>query len=333
MEKVIEFLNSFYCRAALWVCIFGTMIFIVYTMIDYVKTHVDARDNIRKALKLMNENEAKREKAERIERQRYGATDKKNFMEKFNQRLWYAGIRQAYPNLTTELLLLSGIVAMIVTFIIATLAGGIIIGLIVPLVLYAAFSVVIISLEVRRNNKIEEHLLSTMNILENFSKSSTDLVHIIDRSSKLISEPLKTEFANTVIQARGSGDPDSALADLQDRVKTPYFKVMIKNLSIASKYQNNYSDIIADVRDSYHAYLKNKKRRKGLLSTGVAQIIMMIIVGAMCLFMVGDITEDGNIIKSLLNGGLIGQIIFGAIVASLIGSLLILIAVIREGLE
>lgn len=333
MEKFIEFLNSFYCRAALWVCIFGTMIFIVYTMIDYVKTHVDARDNIRKALKLMNENEAKREKAERIERQRYGATDKKNFMEKFNQRLWYAGIRQAYPNLTTELLLLSGIVAMIVTFIIATLAGGIIIGLIVPLVLYAAFSVVIISLEVRRNNKIEEHLLSTMNILENFSKSSTDLVHIIDRSSKLISEPLKTEFANTVIQARGSGDPDSALADLQDRVKTPYFKVMIKNLSIASKYQNNYSDIIADVRDSYHAYLKNKKRRKGLLSTGVAQIIMMIIVGAMCLFMVGDITEDGNIIKSLLNGGLIGQIIFGAIVASLIGSLLILIAVIREGLE
>lgn len=333
MEKFIEFLNSFYCRAALWVCIFGTMIFIVYTMIDYVKTHVDARDNIRKALKLMNENEAKREKAERIERQRYGATDKKNFMEKFNQRLWYAGIRQAYPNLTTELLLLSGIVAMIVTFIIATLAGGIIIGLIVPLVLYAAFSVVIISLEVRRNNKIEEHLLSTMNILENFSKSSTDLVHIIDRSSKLISEPLKTEFANTVIQARGSGDPDSALADLQDRVKTPYFKVMIKNLSIASKYQNNYSDIIADVRDSYHAYLKNKKRRKGLLSTGVAQIIMMIIVGAMCLFMVGDIAEDGNIIKSLLNGGLIGQIIFGAIVASLIGSLLILIAVIREGLE
>ena len=333
MEKFIEFLNSFYCRAALWVCIFGTMIFIVYTMIDYVKTHVDARDNIRKALKLMNENEAKREKAERIERQRYGATDKKNFMEKFNQRLWYAGIRQAYPNLTTELLLLSGIVAMIVTFIIATLAGGIIIGLIVPLVIYAAFSVVIISLEVRRNNKIEEHLLSTMNILENFSKSSTDLVHIIDRSSKLISEPLKTEFANTVIQARGSGDPDSALADLQDRVKTPYFKVMIKNLSIASKYQNNYSDIIADVRDSYHAYLKNKKRRKGLLSTGVAQIIMMIIVGAMCLFMVGDIAEDGNIIKSLLNGGLIGQIIFGAIVASLIGSLLILIAVIREGLE
>lgn len=333
MEKFIEFLNSFYCRAALWVCIFGTMIFIVYTMIDYVKTHVDARDNIRKALKLMNENEAKREKAERIERQRYGATDKKNFMEKFNQRLWYAGIRQAYPNLTTELLLLSGIVAMIVTFIIATLAGGIIIGLIVPLVLYAAFSVVLISLEVRRNNKIEEHLLSTMNILENFSKSSTDLVHIIDRSSKLISEPLKTEFANTVIQARGSGDPDSALADLQDRVKTPYFKVMIKNLSIASKYQNNYSDIIADVRDSYHAYLKNKKRRKGLLSTGVAQIIMMIIVGAMCLFMVGDIAEDGNIIKSLLNGGLIGQIIFGAIVASLIGSLLILIAVIREGLE
>lgn len=211
MEKFIEFLNSFYCRAALWVCIFGTMIFIVYTMIDYVKTHVDARDNIRKALKLMNENEAKREKAERIERQRYGATDKKNFMEKFNQRLWYAGIRQAYPNLTTELLLLSGIVAMIVTFIIATLAGGIIIGLVVPLVLYAAFSVVIISLEVRRNNKIEEHLLSTMNILENFSKSSTDLVHIIDRSSKLISEPLKTEFANTVIQARGSGDPDSAL--------------------------------------------------------------------------------------------------------------------------
>lgn len=333
MEKFIEFLNSFYCRAALWVCIFGTLIFVVYTIIDYVKTHVDARENIRKALKLMNENEAKREKAERIERQRYGATDKKNFMEKFNQRLWYAGIRQAYPTLTTELLLLSGIVAMVMAFIIATLAGGIIIGLIVPLILYAIVSVVLISLEVRRNNKIEEHLLSTMNILENFSKSSTDLVHIIDRSSKLISEPLKTEFANTVIQARGSGDPDSALADLQDRVKTPYFKVMIKNLSIASKYQNNYSDIIADVRDSYHAYLKNKKRRKGLLSTGVAQIIMMIIVGAMCLFMVGDITEDGNIIKSLLNGGLMGQIIFGAIVASLIGSLLILIAVIREGLE
>lgn len=333
MEKFIEFLNSFYCRAALWVCILGALIFVVYTMIDYVKTHVDARENIRKALKLMNENEAKREKAERIERQRYGATDKKNFMDKFNQRLWYAGIRQAYPNLTTELLLLSGIIILVITFIIATLAGGIIIGLIVPLVLYAAVSVVLISLEVRRNNKIEEHLLSTMNILENFSKSSTDLVHIIDRSSKLISEPLKTEFANTVIQARGSGDPDSALADLQDRVKTPYFKVMIKNLSIASKYQNNYSDIIADVRDSYHAYLKNKKRRKGLLSTGVAQIIMMIIVGAMCLFMVGDITEDGNIVKSLLNGGLMGQIIFGAIVASLIGSLLILIAVIREGLE
>lgn len=333
MEKFIEFLNSFYCRAALWVCIFGTLIFVVYTMIDYVKTHVDARENIRKALKLMNENEAKREKAERIERQRYGATDKKNFMDKFNQRLWYAGIRQAYPTLTTELLLLSGIITLVITFIIATLAGGIIIGLIVPLILYAAISVVLISLEVRRNNKIEEHLLSTMNILENFSKSSTDLVHIIDRSSKLISEPLKTEFANTVIQARGSGDPDSALADLQDRVKTPYFKVMIKNLSIASKYQNNYSDIIADVRDSYHAYLKNKKRRKGLLSTGVAQIVMMIIVGAMCLFMVGDITEDGNIIKSLLNGGLMGQIILGAIVASLIGSLLILIAVIREGLE
>jgi hypothetical protein len=93
---------------------------------------------------------------------------------------------------------------------------------------------------------------------------------------------------------------------------------LIQNLETSSRLENNYSDIIEDCRDIFHTYIKAQKEKRAIRMNGMFEILLMTGAGMMSLYLIGGVTEDGNIVSVLLNNGTVGQIILVATVAALL---------------
>ena len=81
----------------------------------------------------------------------------------------------------------------------------------------------------------------------------------------------------------------------------------MRNLEISSRFETNYSDIIEDCRNIFHEYLKSEKEKRTLRVNGMLEIGTMLICGIFCIYIIGDITDQGNIILALLAGGALGR--------------------------
>jgi hypothetical protein len=178
-----------------------------------------------------------------------------------------------------------------------------------------------------RNRKIEAEMLQFMNIIDNFSKTSDDLIEILERSSRYIDDPLGSQIYDAVQEARNTGDTLLALQDLQNTVQNKHFKMLIRNLETSSRFENNYSDIVEDCRNVFHEYIRAQKEKRSLRLNGMIEVLIMVATGFASIIMIGQMLEDGNIMDALLNNGITGVIIFWILIGSL--ALSIYIAVFK----
>ena len=199
-----------------------------------------------------------------------------------------------------------------------TLFFGLWQGLVFAFLVFIGFKLVISLLANHRDKKTESTMLQFMNIVDNFSKTSDDLISILEKASKYIDEPLSTQISNAVSEAKHTGDTLAALQELQDKVKNKHFKVLVRNLEISSRFETNYSDIVEDCRELFHEYLKSEKEKRSLRWNGLLEIGAMLLCGFFCLFIIGKITEQGNIIAALLQGGLVGLVILAMATTALV---------------
>ena len=318
-----EFLDSDFLVYAGYVYLFALIFYAVYSALNYFKYYSRMQKTLMSLYSRMSEQEKLRAQLERQERDIHGAGKKADFLSRLDEELAYSGIRDKIKWMTTELYIIILVTVTALAVMIATVIKGALVGILVGSITVILFKLVLVLLSNNRNRTTESIMMQFMNIVDNFSKTSDDLISILERSSRYIDEPLSSQIYNAVLEARNSGDSFAALQDLQDKVKNKHFKVLIKNLEITSRLETNYSDIIADIREIFHAYIKSEKEKRTIRINGIIEIGLMLACGLLCFVILSDITEQGNIVTLLLLGGTLGHILLGYLIFTVIISLYI----------
>lgn len=313
-----EFLNSQILIYALYAYLFGLIFYIVYSMLNYFKYYSKMKATIINMYNQMTEQERARADEERKQRDIIGEGTKKDWLASIDEKLAYSGIKEKIRWITTEIYLMFVLVIAIVITILLTVKISFIAGVLGFFITIALFEFALTIVITVRNKKTESMLLQFMNIVDNFSKTSNDLISILEKSSKYIDEPLSSQIYDAVIDAKNTGNSSVALHTLQDKVKNKHFKVLIRNLEISSRFETNYSEIVEDCRDIFHDYIKNEKEKHNIRVNGLLEILTMAVCGGASVYLIADISDSGNVIQMLLNGGVFGYFILGYIIAAIV---------------
>lgn len=306
-ELLREFLDSEFLVYAIYVYLFGLIFYAVYSTMNYFKYYSRMQKTIQSMYNRMNEQEKARAEVERQQRDIHGAGGKHDLLASIDEELAYSGIKEKLRWMTTEIFIIIVLLATAIITTVFAVSKGIFAALLAGTLTVIAFKLVISLMANSRDKKTEAIMIQFMNIVDNFSKSSDDLISILEKSSRYIEEPLSSQIYDAVTEARNTGDSLAALQELQDKVKNKHFKVLVRNLEISSRLETNYSDIIEDCRQIFHDYLKHEKEKRSIRVNGLLEIATMLLCGFFCIYIIGDITEQGNIIAALLAGGLIGK--------------------------
>lgn len=322
-ELLIEFLDSNILVYCMYIYLLGLLTYIVYSILNYFKYNSRMKKTIMSLYTQMSEKEKDRAQEERNQRAIHGAGSKKDFLASLDEELAYSGIKDKCHWMTTELFLLLSVIVTAVASTVALITQGVLVGIVTLLGIVIAIKLIISLMANARDKKTESIMLQFMNIVDNFSKTSDDLISIFEKSARYIEEPLRTQISDAVIAARNSGDSIVALQELQERVRNKHFKVLVRNLEISSRYETNYSDIIEDCREIFHEYLKSEKEKRNIRMNGILEIITMLITGAFSVYMVGDVSDTGNIITALLEGGTLGMFVLVFLIFAVTASIYI----------
>lgn len=314
------FLDSEILVYALYVYLFALIFYIIYSALNYFKYYSQMQRKITQLYSRMSDQEKARAQAERQRRDIYGESTKRDWLARLDEELAYSGIKEKIKWMTTELYIIIEVIFLALVITIVTTLTNVWYGVVSLALAFIALKLVLSLTIYQRNKKTEAIMLQFMNIIDNFSKTSDDLITIIEKSSRYIEEPLSTQIYDAVIEAKNTGDTLSALQQLQDRVKNKHFKVLIKNLEITSRYESNYSEIIEDCRELFHDYLRTEKEKRTIRINGLLEIGAMLFFGFFSLFVLGQVTEQGNIITVLMNGGMTGRILLIYLAVTIIAS-------------
>ena len=317
-ELLIEFLDSELLVYSMYIYLFALLFYVVYSAMNYFKYYSRMQKTIQSVYNRMNEQEKIRAQVERRQRDIHGAGGKHDYLAKIDEELAYSGIKEKIKWITTEIYLILVALITVIVATVVTVVFGWGYGVIAAALVVIAFKMMLSLMANNRDKKTASIMLQFMNIIDNFSKTSDDLVNILEKSSKYLEEPLGSQIYDAVVEAKNTGDTLQALQDLQDKVRNKHFKVLMRNLEISSRFETNYSDIIEDCRNIFHEYLKSEKEKRTLRVNGMLEIGTMLICGIFCIYIIGDITDQGNIILALLAGGALGRGILVFMGASII---------------
>lgn len=317
-ELLKDFLNSELLVYSLYIYLFALLFYTVYSAMNYFKYYSRVQKTIQSVYSRMNEQERARAQLERQQRDIHGSGGKKDLLARVDEELAYSGIKAKFKWITTEIYIIVVLLTTALSGTIVTLILGLWQGLVASAFVFTAFKLTLSLLANYRDKKTETIMLQFMNIVDNFSKTSDDLISIFEKASKYIDEPLSSQIFDAVSEAKNTGDTLTALQELQDRVKNKHFKVLVRNLEISSRFETNYSDIVEDCRSIFHEYIKSEKEKRSIRWNGLAEISAMLVTGFACVYLIGDITEQGNIIYTLINGGIAGLLILGYLLISIV---------------
>ena len=309
-----------YIYLALYIVLFLQVLFgVMFTAQYFIKSHlikktaIDLYNNVQNSDK-MQEQLIRKQKA------LYGKGNKKTLFSIIDEDLRYSGLRLKYPNLTPATAMVGvGQIATIMFIALMLITANIVVQVAIPMIFVVGIKAYLVVLKSIQYKAVESQLLSWMGVVENFSASSDDLITIFDRQLYYLEDPLKTAVQNAVFEARATGNTIVALENLEDAIEHKFFKSTLRNLTICSKFDANYAEIITSSRDLLQAQLKFEKERQSLYANGRNEIMAMVITGLIAITMTGTFTENSESTwMQLYHGGPFGIAILIFTVVSLL---------------
>ena len=250
------------------------------------------------------------EKMQQIER---GNTDKENFLLKLDKTILYSNIRKYIPFLNSSIYIFSLVVFSSIALLTGTFLADITVGLLAAVVIILAYMTLILFLSNKNYKKVEENIVSFMNLIENYSKTNNDLITIFGKVYPFLDEPLKSHVQEAYLLGKRTGNTDLALDTLQNSVQHKRFREIIRNLSICSHYEANYEEIIEDSRAQLMEYLAGKRERAAMVRN--ARIEMLILCGT-------------SYVVMRMMGVFVGQSIIAALRQTLVGQFILIYLII-----
>lgn len=251
---------------------------------------------------LSEEHTATRLQEEEQLQRMHGNREKKRLLYRIDEMLVQSGIRKLVPFLTTEVFLaILAIISIIVFNLVVILSGEVIfaIGAVVLVVIciYACLKLLLF----RNRTKIEDEIMQFANMMENYSRTTDDIVSIFGKVAKYLEEPLRSAVATCYTEIKSTGDSRAAFARLDAKIGHRKFSELIQNIEICSRHETNYETVIKGSKDLIKEYLSEKAVRKQMASKARMQIALLIVISGYVVNQINQLLE-GKLLAFLLSG-------------------------------
>lgn len=237
----------------------------------------------------MNKNREKQNAIALIEK---GNEKDKSILAIIDRIITYSGINRKIKWVNTEVTISINIICII--FIISSVSvttKSIINGVVTAIIMEL---VVVIALVIQCNRnyiKVEENSAQFMGCVENFSASSSDLIEILDKVGKYVDPVISREIDRCVTEANNSGNATASLIRLENTFENSYWKLIIRNLAICSRYSCNYTDAIKQLKDIVEEYIAYERQKREEYRNNRVMIAILLAVGIFAMNYVAAITE------------------------------------------
>lgn len=261
----------------------------------------------------------KRKNLSAINKENSGTVDNNGILEKIDVALNSAGWKEYYSYLSAEIfiafiILITVVFSMIIYAFTKNRSVAFLFAvalLFIPwIILYFAVGI--------RYKKTERQLMVFINLLENYSRTSDDLVDIIAKTEKYLGEPLNSAIRKFSWEAQHVGETEIAILHLKEKIPHRKFQGIIQNLNICRSHDTNYEEVIGDIRISMQQYLKAKEEKNSIRQGTRGSILIMMFVGCFIIRLVNGFVQGG--LYRLLRGNFIGlMILFYILAVAIVG--------------
>lgn len=293
----------------MYAIIFVAVFFTIFNFFRMAKDNEAIQSASKGFAKAVGKNEQQRKKDLMENAILEGELNNTSFFYKLDVMILQSGLKRKIPILTTESFLFFELLLSLVSGVIVhRITGEFLVALIAAILLCSAVYVVIYIIAGQQYAQTERCIMQFANLLDNYSKTSDDIIEILGKIGYYLDEPLKTAVIECHIEAVNTGDITTAFRNLSVKIEHPKFKEIVRNLEICRKHEANYSTIIKDIRYILKEYLRAKEERKAEETTGRISMAFMLGIGAVILGFVNGFISKGTVFTVLMSS-LIGQCI------------------------
>lgn len=206
------------------------------------------------------------------------------------QTLQYSGIRDRIPMLSAEWWLLMHLVGGTVIFCLFCLilngfwAAGIVIAFLWLEWMGLRFC--------SRQNfcRTEEDLTKLLDFLGNYSVTSGEITCIFDQISRYMQEPVRSALNACFYEASTTGDAQTALLAMAEKIEHPKFKELARNMEITSRYCADFTALVQGSRRSLREYLRTVQERRSMTREATVNLVILFGMSVVVLLSVGKLT-------------------------------------------
>ena len=287
------------------------------------KIITDAVENVYERTKAQEERRLSEQERLRMEE---GVQEKTDLLYRLDMMLVYSNIKKWIPFMNTEIFIGMAVLFSIAAYLIVSKATGVwIFGLLGAGCVCLSLYLVLYFLSGMNYQRTEKSLTAFLNLLENYSITSDDLIHILHKTAINMEEPVQSALYECYAEATSTGNAGLALRNLQKKIEHEKFKELVRNLEICSRYEANYAEIIKDSRSLIQEYSAYSQERKSIINNARIEILMIVGCCGLVFWMVDDFSTKG--ILSVLLGTTAGNVLLLYCVAMLLAALWMVIAV------
>ena len=229
-----------------------------------------------------------------------GEQDEKPFMYRFDRLIEYSGMRGVFPWLTSDIMVVIFVVIVLLMFFIGYFTH---IGAFIGFLIGCAICFVIRSaLRIKADNNYEEievDLLKFVNAVDSASGTNDDIVTILREVSHSLCRPLRKVVERCCREAAHTGNVKMALRHLELAVENSQFRVIVRNLQMASETSADYSIVLEECRLGLREHISAREERKAQMANGRVALLQLVAIGVVSFFVMGMIVEVDNIFAYL----------------------------------
>lgn len=309
MQEYLTQDNIVFClNILLFIFIFATC----HALFTYLKNNNVIANSLQHFYERTEADVEERLRLEKIRKAERGNVEKENILLRLDKTINYSNIKKYIPFLNSNIYIFTMVLFASIGLIIGTRFIDVTVGLLIAAIIVLAYIIILLGMANRSYKKVEENVITFMNLIENYAKTNNDLIAIMGKIYYYLDEPLKTQVQECYLLGQRTGDADMALETLQNSVEHRKFQEIIRNLMICSHYEANYEEVIEDSRKMLMEYLAGKRARAAMARNARIELSMLIGCCAMVIWMIGDFLEDN--IFLVLQETFIGKLILAYLI-------------------
>ena len=236
-----------------------------------------------------------------------GKREKKHFIYRLDEMLLQTGIKKKFPFLTVELtMLIMAVFFLIVLMVVTEAADSILLGMLSTGILFMVFKESARMVIRHRQRKVEDNIIQFANLIENYAKTSDDIVKILYKISVYLEEPLKTAVEACYTEAFTTGDFSTACAHLDASIGNRYLSAMLTNIESCSRHRANYEEVIHGNKEIIRKYIAERDVQREISRNARMEIMLVLIMGGIVIFSFQSTLPETS---QILGGSMTGKII------------------------